>query len=174
MRLMNVKFFYLLMSLTTLITTLQAKGLEIGSPAPDVRVPDHTGELVELSEFLGTGKVVVFFYPKADTPGCTSQACSLRDGWSELQERGVSIIGISCDRPGAQNKFKEKYSLPYPLIADTDQTVAKAFGKGRWSRQAYLFIDGKLAWRDLSASTGQQFKDVIEALDALEDAGSKE
>lgn len=155
------------MSIATLITNLQANGLEIGSPAPDVQATDHKGEVVDLSELLGTGKVVVFFYPKADTPGCTKQACSLRDGWADLQQRGVTVVGVSCDRPGAQGKFREKYELPYPLIADADQVVAKAFGKGRWSRQAYLFIDGKVAWRDLSASTGRQYEDVIEALDGL-------
>lgn len=162
------------MSLATIITSLQANGLDIDSPAPDLTATDHSGESVDLSALLGTGKVVVFFYPMADTPGCTKQACSLRDGWTTLQERGVSIIGVSSDRPKAQKKFKDKYALPYRLIADTDQAVAKAFGKGRWSRQAYLFIDGKVAWRDLSASTGRQYEDVIAALDKLEGKASEE
>ena len=156
------------MFIASILTSLEAKGLEIGASAPDLEVADHSGKTINLSKLLRTGKVVVFFYPKADTPGCTKQACSLRDGATILLERGVSIIGVSSDRPKSQNKFKNKYNLPYPLIADTEQTVAKAFGKGRWSRQAYLFIDGKVAWRDLSASTGRQFKDIIEALDSLE------
>jgi peroxiredoxin Q/BCP len=158
------------MSIASILTSLKADGLEIGAPAPDLSVADHTGDIVELSKLLGTGKVVVFFYPKADTPGCTKQACSLRDGSAILRERGVSIIGVSSDRAKSQNKFKQKYELPYPLIADTEQTVAKAFGKGRWSRQAYLFIDGTVVWRDLSASTGRQFEDVIDALDSVEAA----
>lgn len=156
------------MSLLTLLTSLNAEELAIGSTVPSVQTTDHTGATVDLSKLLGNGKVVVFFYPKANTPGCTKQACSLRDGWSALQERGVTVIGVSSDRPKAQSNFRQKYELPYPLIADTDQAVAKAFGKGRWSRQAYLFIDGTLAWRDLSASTGKQYEDVLAALEALE------
>ncbi|MGC6456052.1 MAG: peroxiredoxin [Coraliomargaritaceae bacterium] len=156
------------MSLLTLLSGLNAEELTIGSSAPAVLTTDHTGAPIELNKLLSNGKVVVFFYPKADTPGCTKQACSLRDGWTALQERGVNVVGVSSDRPKAQNKFKQKYELPYPLIADTDQAVAKAFGKGRWSRQAYLFVDGTLVWRDLSASTGKQYEDVLAALGKLE------
>ena len=154
--------------LTTLIANLQANGLQIGAAAPAVEVTDDEGSTVNLGELLSEGKTVVFFYPMADTPGCTKQACSLRDGWGVLQQRGISVIGVSSDKVKAQDQFRKKYSLPYRLIADVDQSVAKAFGKSRWSRQAYLFIDGKLAWRDLSASTGRQYSDVIAALDAIE------
>ncbi len=169
-----MKVFLILMTFAALLTNLQANGLEIGSTAPAVQVTDHTGNVVDLSELLSSGKVVVFFYPKADTPGCTKQACSLRDGWTQLKERDVTILGVSSDRPLSQKKFKEKYELPYQLLADTEQVVAKAFGKGRWSRQAYLFIDGIVAWRDLSASTGRQLDDVLQALDQLESLALKE
>jgi peroxiredoxin Q/BCP len=116
---------------------------------------------------LATGTTVVFFYPMASTPGCTKQACSLGAGYVELRSRGVKVFGVSGDGVQAQRKFREKYSLPFPLIADKDLRVNKAFGKKRFSRQAYIFKNGKLVWRDLSASTGKQFDDVIAALDSL-------
>ena len=104
------------------------------------------------------------------TPGCTKQACSLRDGWDELQKREVTIYGVSSDTAKTQAAFRDKHSLPFTLIADTDKSVATAFGKGRWSRQAYLFKDGVLVWRDLSAATSGQMDDVIKALDQLNES----
>lgn len=146
---------------------VSANVLPIGATAPAVQSTDHEGNPIDLGAALSTGKTLVFFYPKAMTPGCTKQACSLRDGWSELGDRGVTVYGVSSDTPEKQSAFREKHQLPFTLIADRDKAVAKAFGKNRWSRQAYLFKDGILVWRDLSASTGQQFDDVITALDEL-------
>jgi peroxiredoxin Q/BCP len=150
---------------------LHADELALGAKAPQVSSVDHTGEAINLGEALGEGTVLVFFYPKAMTPGCTKQACSLRDGWDELQERDVTIYGVSSDTAETQAEFRRKHSLPFTLIADKDKTVAEAFGKSRWSRQAYLFKDGVLVWRDLSASTSGQMGDVLEALDRLADQG---
>lgn len=149
------------------MSELYSKGLEIGASIPAVSTTDHTGATVDLAEIAGSGTVVIFFYPKADTPGCTKQACSLRDGWDDLLQRQVSVIGVSSDSADSQQKFREKYELPFPLIADTDQTVADAFGKGRWSRQAYIFQEGKVIWRDLSASTAKQLDDVLAVLNEL-------
>ena len=151
-------------------TLLQADELELGAKVPAVTSIDHEGNAIDLGEALSEGTVLVFFYPKAMTPGCTKQACSLRDGWDELQERKVTIFGISSDTAKAQAEFRDKHDLPFTLIADADKAVANAFGKGRWSRQAYIFKDGVLAWRDLSASTGKQMEDVIQALDELKAA----
>lgn len=159
------------MALFTFSTLLHADELALGAKAPAVSTLDHEGKKVELGKALSDGTVLVFFYPKAMTPGCTKQACSLRDGWDELQKREVTIYGVSSDTAKTQAEFREKHSLPFTLIADTDKSVANAFGKGRWSRQAYLFKDGVLVWRDLSASTGGQMDDVIKALDELK-AGS--
>ena len=131
---------------------------------------DHTGKPIDLGKLLGKGTSLVFFYPKAMTPGCTKQACSLRDGWDELQQREVTIYGVSSDTAKTQAEFRDKHSLPFTLIADTDKSVAAAFGKGRWSRQAYLFQDGVLVWRDLSAATSGQMDDVIKALDQLKES----
>jgi len=146
---------------------LSASEIEIGAAAPQVMTTDHTGQAVDLGKELSTGTVLVFFYPKAMTPGCTKQACSLRDGWDLLQARDVKIFGVSSDTAASQNEFRDKYELPFTLLADTDQKVADAFGKGRWSRQAYIFQDGKLAWSDLKAATSEQAKEVLAALDAL-------
>lgn len=157
-----------LMFLTMFQSLLHADELALGAKAPNVSSVDHLGKAINLTEALSEGTVLVFFYPKAMTPGCTKQACSLRDGWDELQKRQVIIYGVSSDTAKTQAEFREKHSLPFTLIADTDKSVANAFGKGRWSRQAYLFKDGVLVWRDLSAATSGQMDDVIKALDQLE------
>ena len=102
------------------------------------------------------------------TPGCTKQACSLRDSWEVLQQRGVTIFGISADTAKTQAAFRNKHQLPFTLIADTDKVVSTAFDKSRWSRQAYIFKNGKLVWLDLKASTANQADDVLAALDELE------
>ncbi|WP_158279735.1 peroxiredoxin [Coraliomargarita sinensis] len=158
------------MALSFFNALLQADELKLGAKAPAVKSIDDRGNPVHLGNALSEGTVLVFFYPKAMTPGCTKQACSLRDGWDELQKREVTIYGVSSDTAKTQAEFREKHSLPFTLIADTDKSVAKAFGKGRWSRQAYLFKDGVLVWRDLSAATSGQMADVVKALDEIESA----
>ncbi len=146
---------------------LGAEALHLGAAAPQVQSIDHEGKPVDLGKVLSEGTALVFFYPKAMTPGCTKQACSLRDGWDVLASRDVAVYGVSSDSAATQAEFRNKFSLPFTLIADDKGDIAKAFGKGRWSRQAYLFQDGVLVWRDLSASTGKQFEDVLAALDSL-------
>jgi peroxiredoxin Q/BCP len=92
----------------------------------DFTLQNQDEETVHLSDFAGK-PVVLFFYPKADTPGCTIEACGFRDAFSKLQEAGAVVLGISRDTPKAQKRFREKYGLPYPLLADTDETVCKQF-----------------------------------------------
>ena len=145
----------------------QANSLEVGSPAPVIEVLTDQGTTLDLGEALSTGTALVFFYPKAMTPGCVKQACSLRDGWDELQARNVSIFGVSSDTAEKQAQFRDKYTLPFTLLADTDGRIADAFSKSRWSRQAYLFRDGILVWRDLKAATSKQAAEVLVALDEL-------
>lgn len=147
--------------------TASAQGLELGSAPPALMVTDDSGQALDLGSALSAGTAVVFFYPMASTPGCTKQACSLGEGWPELRRRGIKVFGVSGDGVASQNKFKTKYSLPYPLIADKDLRVNKAFAKKRFARQVYIFHEGKLVWRDLSAATGRQFEEVIAALDSL-------
>ena len=126
------------------------------------------GTALDLGEALSVGTTLVFFYPKAMTPGCVKQACSLRDGWDEFQSRNVSIFGVSSDTAKTQAQFRDKYTLPFTLLADTDGQIADAFSKSRWSRQAYIFEDGILVWRDLKAATSKQATEILAALDELE------
>ena len=139
--------------------------LKIGDPAPVVSGVRETGEKVNLSDFSQKGKVLVYFYPKADTPGCTAQACSLRDSYAALLEKGITIFGVSTDNVETQKKFKEKYRLPFALIADTDKKWTQGFGVpttfGFTARQAFLVDGGKIVWLDRSASTKEQATDVL-------------
>jgi peroxiredoxin Q/BCP len=101
--------------------------LKVGDKAPSFSLSSQDGKTVSLSDFKGK-KLLLYFYPKADTPGCTKQACSIRDAAKELKKLGASAIGISPDEPSRQKKFDEKYSLGFPLLSDTDNKVAKAYG----------------------------------------------
>ena len=147
----------------------KAEELAEGAKLPSVTVNDQDGHAVELAAAGGQGWTLVYFYPKADTSGCTKQACSLRDGYAKLQEKGVRIYGVSGDDVAAQKAFEQKYHLPFRLIADHDQKVMDAFGvphNGSFAtRQAFLFKDGKLVWRDLHAATEKQAADVLAAID---------
>lgn len=101
--------------------------LKEGDPAPEIRVRTDSGELFELSSLRGQ-RVVLYFYPKADTPGCTTEACEFRDDLAQFRKKGTTIIGISPDKPAAQAKFKQKYSLPFTLLADEEKTAAQSYG----------------------------------------------
>jgi len=101
--------------------------LKAGDTAPAFSLLDQDGKKVSLSDFKGK-KLLLYFYPKADTPGCTKQSCSVRDASKELKKLGTAAVGISPDQPTKQKKFDEKYSLGFPLLSDTDNKVAKAYG----------------------------------------------
>ena len=147
------------------------KPLEVGDAAPDAVSRDEQGNEVRLADFYGDGFTLVYFYPKADTPGCTAQACSLRNDFAELQARGVRVVGVSADGPAAQLRFKEKHRLPFVLLADRERVIAKAFGVplilGLTHRQSFLIHGGRIVWRDLSASTRAQARDILNALEKL-------
>jgi peroxiredoxin Q/BCP len=98
-----------------------------GSPAPPFALLKGNGDTVTLSELHGR-KVVLYFYPKDDTPGCTTQACDLRDSWQAIQEAGAVVLGVSPDDPDSHTRFAEKFQLPFPLLADEDHAVAEAYG----------------------------------------------
>ena len=101
--------------------------LKEGDTAPDFETRDAEGNTVRLSDLRGR-KVVLYFYPKDDTPGCTKEACSFRDGFAEFQRRGIEVLGVSTDDEQSHRKFAEKYSLPFTLLADTDHRVADLYG----------------------------------------------
>ncbi|MGB0260475.1 MAG: thioredoxin-dependent thiol peroxidase [Flavobacteriaceae bacterium] len=101
--------------------------IQVGAQVPDFTVSDHNGNSISLSNYKGQ-KVAVFFYPKASTPGCTAEACDLRDHHSALKAAGYVILGVSADTVAAQEKFATKYELPFPLLADVDKTVINVFG----------------------------------------------
>lgn len=123
--------------------------LAVGSPLPDVSAAAHNGEQVRLSELKGK-PVVVYFYPKDDTKGCTIEAEEIRDLYADIQKTGAVVLGVSTDGNDSHKAFAEKYQLPFLLLPDEDQKIARAFGvplkNGRASRVSFVFgRDGKLA-----------------------------
>lgn len=101
--------------------------LKEGDPAPDIRVRADTGEEFRLASLKGK-RVVLYFYPRADTPGCTTEACEFRDAIRAFAKKGAAIVGVSPDKPAQQAKFKQKYGLPFPLLADENKKAAQAYG----------------------------------------------
>ena len=168
---MKLKSLSALLAFLGFASFAHADPLAPGGAAPDVSAVDQDGKTVNFKDVYAKGATLVYFYPKADTPGCTKEACSIRDNWAELQKKGIQVLGVSEDKPAAQKAFTEKYKLPHTLIADSDGVVAKAFGVpvvlGFAKRQSFLIADGKCVWNQLSASTEKQAGDVLKAFDAL-------
>ena len=155
--------------------------LEAGDNAPDFTVPDQDGEPVTLSDLRGQ-TVVLYFYPRADTPGCTTQACAIRDRRDDYEAAGVRVLGVSPDEVDAVAKFAGKYGLDFPLLADADHAVADAYGTwvekrnyGRkyWGVQRATFIvgpDGRIAHVIPKASPKTHDDEVLVALSELDQA----
>ena len=106
-----------------------------GKPAPEFTLEDDAGETVSLSDLRGK-PVVLYFYPKDDTPGCTAQACGIRDAYGEFEQAGAVVLGVSPDRVSKHVKFKEKYDLPFTLLADPEHEVAERYGV--WGEKKYM------------------------------------
>jgi peroxiredoxin Q/BCP len=102
-------------------------GLKIGDMAPDFETVDDKGQKVKLSDFRGR-RVVLYFYPKDDTPGCTTQACGFRDNYDAVREKGAVVLGVSPDSLESHQKFRDKLGLPFPLLVDEDKTIANLYG----------------------------------------------
>ena len=109
--------------------------LKKGDKAPDFTGTDQNGNQIKLSDYKGS-KVILYFYPKDNTPGCTAQACSLRDGYDDLLKAGYKIIGVSPDTEKSHQNFSEKFKLPFPLIPDTEKEIIKAYGV--WGRKKFM------------------------------------
>jgi thioredoxin-dependent peroxiredoxin len=151
--------------------------LKVGDKAPDFALTDQRGKTVQLKDLRGK-KVVVYFYPKADTPGCTTQSCNLRDAEPDLKKLKAKVIGISPDAPAKQKKFDEKYGLGFPLLADEDHKVASAWGvwgkKSLYGRSFMGIIrsafvvdeNGKLAGVFYKVSPKATVEEVTGALEA--------
>ena len=106
-----------------------------GIPAPEFEMIDDGGTLRKLSDFRGKN-VVLFFYPKDDTPGCTKEACSFRDAFARFKKRGIAVLGVSPDSEKSHKKFETKYKLPFTLLADTDRSIAEAYGV--WGEKKFM------------------------------------
>lgn len=109
--------------------------LKAGDKAPNFSAKDDQGNTVSLSDYKGK-KLIIFFYPKANTPTCTTEACNLRDNYADLKDKGYEIIGVSADSQKKQSNFKEKYDFPYPLLADENKEVIKAFDV--WGEKKFM------------------------------------
>jgi len=109
--------------------------IEEGKPAPDFELSSDAGETIRLSELRGK-PVVLYFYPKDDTPGCTTQACGIRDAYSEFEQEGAVVLGVSPDDERSHAKFRKKYELPFALLADPDHRVAEQYGV--WGEKKYM------------------------------------
>lgn len=151
----------------------KVKALEVGDQAPVIVAADQNGAEIRLVDVYAKGPTLVYFYPKADTPGCTAQACSLRDSFANLSAENLQILGVSRDSSASQKKFQEKYKLPFTLLADLDGKVAEAFGVPSIlgmpvsRRQSFLVQGDKVVWKSASAKTGDHAAEVQTALDAL-------
>jgi len=162
----------LLSAISLSIFRAGAEPLVVGSKAPEVTAINQDGASVDFATVYAKGTTLVYFYPKAGSPGCTAQACSLRDSFADLsQEEGLQILGVSEDSPESQKKFQEQNQIPFPLIADTDGKVATAFGvpmtDGRAKRQSFIIKDGKVVWNSLQAKTAEHAQEVKSALNSI-------
>jgi peroxiredoxin Q/BCP len=171
---------YTFMKLLTVITAMSLFGSFFASAsegklvdpyeAPQVEAKDQNGNTVKLEEAYAKGLTLVYFYPKSGTPGCTAQACSLRDAYEDLTKEGIKVFGVSTDDVAAQKKFVENKKLPFTILADPDGKVLEAFKVkkipliGLASRQAFLIKDGKVIWHDAKASTAEQAAEVLKVV----------
>lgn len=141
--------------------------LMVGTDAPAFTVKDTNGTTVSLSDFAGK-TVVLYFYPKDDTPGCTKEACSFRDSYTEYQGKDIAVFGVSMDDEASHQLFTQKYSLPFPLLADVDGAITKAYdvSGGSYAKRVTYIIDkeGKIAQVYEKVSTETHAKDILAAL----------
>ena len=141
--------------------------LAVGTKAPDFNVKDTNGNSVSLAGLAGK-KVVMYFYPKDDTPGCTKQASSFRDNYAVYQEKGIVILGVSKDDESSHKAFTEKFSLPFPLLADTTGSIVTAYdvdGGGYAKRVTYAIDEsGNIVHVDTSVKTDTHATDILTAL----------
>jgi peroxiredoxin Q/BCP len=143
--------------------------VEEGAPAPDFELESDTGERIRLSSLRGS-PVVLYFYPKDDTPGCTLQACDIRDAWEEFEATGATMLGVSPDPVASHRKFRDKYDLPFTLLADPDHEVAERYGvwqEKSYAGKTYMGIDRSTFVIDADGTVSK----VMRGVKAAEHAG---
>ena len=149
---------------------------EVGSVAPDFTLPSQSGEMISLVDFLGKKPVVLFFYPKDDTPGCTKQACAFRDDFEEFRKLDAEVIGISSDSVGSHKSFAAKHNLPFTLLSDEGGKVRRLYGVpksfGLFPGKVTYVIDEEGMVRHVFSSQVEAARHVEEALEALKSIGS--
>ncbi len=159
-----LRLILMLSSLFGFFAKLSAESLKVGDAAPVITGVTDTGETLNLGDvYAKNAYTVVWFYPKALTGGCTKQGCSLRDASAELTKYGVAVVGVSTDSVEKQKEFKSVNHFPFPLIADTDKLVVKAFGQSATmfaSRECYVIKGGKIVYKDTGV-TDQQAANVL-------------
>jgi thioredoxin-dependent peroxiredoxin len=147
-------------------------GIAAGQPAPDFELPDSEGKRIRLADFRGKKAVVLYFYPKDDTPGCTAEACSFRDSYEDFQDAGAEVIGISSDSASSHAKFAKRHELPFTLLSDAKGLVRKKYGvpstMGLLPGRVTFVIDKSGVVRHVFNSQLQATRHVSEALAALE------
>ena len=150
--------------------------LKVGQKAPDFTTLNDSGEKVKLSDFKGK-KIVLYFYPKDDTPGCTKEACAFRDGIGEIKRKGAVVLGVSADSVQSHEKFKKKFDLNFPLLADTDKKIVEAYGT--WKEKSmygkkYMGIErttfiideqGKISNIFPKVKVDEHYEEVVRALE---------
>ena len=154
------------------LNLVKADPLAVGAKAPAVTTIDQDGASVDFAKIYESGLTLVYFYPKAGSAACTSQACSLRDTFKQIRDKGITVIGVSNDKPESQKNFKERYELPFTLIPDSDHSVANAFGVptmlfGWDKRQSFLIKNGKIVWEDLDVNPSEHTAKVLQAADRV-------
>jgi len=144
--------------------------LDVGIVAPDFSLSDQDGVMHSLSQYRGSW-VLLYFYPKDETPGCTTQACVIRDAWTEFQEQGIVVLGISHDSVESHKKFAEHHRLPFTLLADTKKEVIKLYRSqaGFLTRRTSYLIDpeGKIVKTYPSVDPGKQAEQILEDIKSL-------
>jgi len=142
--------------------------IEEGKPAPDFELTSDSGDTVKLSELRGK-PVVLYFYPKDDTPGCTTQACGIRDAYGEFERAGAVVLGVSPDDESSHVKFRNKYELPFTLLADTDHAVAEQYGvwgEKKYMGKAYMGVNRSTFVIDVDGTVKKVMHDVKPATHA--------
>jgi peroxiredoxin Q/BCP len=152
--------------------------LKVGDKAPAFSLKNTEGKTVKLSDYKGK-KVVLYFYPKDDTPGCTKEACGFRDDFAQLKKRGVEVIGVSGDDQNSHQKFTEKYSLPFTLLSDPDHEMMEKYGawgeKNMYGKKSMGVLrityiideEGKIAHMFKKVKTDTHSQDVLKVIDAM-------